>query len=99
MTDLRREAEAVVEKVKSELPDIWLGGRQKMVLIDAIEAFAKAQTEALQAKLNNQRTLIAVLCGHQVDEPLFKVIDPVECVRERLDVLQRQLDEAKAKLS
>src|SRR6476660_2308349 len=43
MTDIRQAAEALVEKVKSELPDIWLGGRQNMVLIEQIEAFAKAQ--------------------------------------------------------
>ena len=32
----RQRAEAVVDTVKAELPPIWLGGRQRMVLVDEI---------------------------------------------------------------
>jgi hypothetical protein len=32
------EARAVIDTVKAELPSVWLGGRQRMVLEDAIAA-------------------------------------------------------------
>ena len=52
MTDAsgqRQRAEAVVDTVKAELPPIWLGGRQRMVLVDEItQALTTARQEALQ---------------------------------------------------
>ena len=51
MTDAsgqRQRAEAVVDTVKAELPPIWLGGRQRMVLVDEI---AKALTTTRQEAL------------------------------------------------
>ena len=45
----RQRAEAVVDTVKAELPPIWLGGRQRMVLVDAIvTALEDARQEALR---------------------------------------------------
>ena len=52
MTDAswqRQRAEAVVDTVKAELPPIWLGGRQRMVLVDEItQALTTARQEALR---------------------------------------------------
>jgi len=52
MTDAsgqRQRAEAVVDTVKAELPPIWLGGRQRMVLVDEItQALTTARQEALK---------------------------------------------------
>ena len=51
MSDLtqRQRAEAVVDTVKAELPPIWLGGRQRMVLVDEItQALTTARQEALK---------------------------------------------------
>ena len=51
MSDLtqRQRAEAVVDTVKAELPPIWLGGRQRMVLVDEItQALTTARQEALR---------------------------------------------------
>ena len=52
MTDAsgqRQRAEAVVNTVKAELPPIWLGGRQRMVLVDEItQALTAARQEALR---------------------------------------------------
>ena len=52
MTDAsgqRQRAEAVVDTVKAELPPIWLGGRQRMVLVDEItQALTAARQEALR---------------------------------------------------
>ncbi len=45
----RQRAEAVVNTVKAELPPIWLGGRQRMVLVDEItQALTTARQEALR---------------------------------------------------
>ena len=45
----RQRAEAVVDTVKAELPPIWLGGRQRMVLVDEItQALTTARQEALK---------------------------------------------------
>ena len=45
----RQRAEAVVDTVKAELPPIWLGGRQRMVLVDEItQALTTARWEALR---------------------------------------------------
>ena len=45
----RQRAEAVVDTVKAELPPIWLGGRQRMVLVDEItQALTTARQEALR---------------------------------------------------
>ena len=45
----RQRAEAVVDTVKAELPAIWLGGRQRMVLVDEItQALTTARQEALR---------------------------------------------------
>ena len=52
MTDAsgqRQRAEAVVDTVKAELPPIWLGGRQRMVLVDEItQALTTARQEAMR---------------------------------------------------
>ena len=52
MTDAsgqRQRAEAVVNTVKAELPPIWLGGRQRMVLVDEItQALTTARQEAMR---------------------------------------------------
>ena len=45
----RQRAEAVVNTVKAELPPIWLGGRQHMVLVDEItQALTTARQEAMR---------------------------------------------------
>ena len=45
----RQRAEAIIDKVKAELTPIWLGGRQRMVLVDAIvTALEHARWEALR---------------------------------------------------
>ena len=45
----RQRAEAVVDTVKAELPPIWLGGRQRMVLVDEItQALTTARQEAVR---------------------------------------------------
>ena len=51
----RQRAEAVIDKVKAELTPIWLGGRQRMVLVDEI---AKALTTARQEALNEAKGII-----------------------------------------
>jgi len=52
MTDAsgqRQRAEAIIDKVKAELTPIWLGGRQRMVLVDEItQALTTARQEALR---------------------------------------------------
>ena len=58
MTDAsgqRQRAEAVVNTVKAELPPIWLGGRQRMILVDEI---AKALTTARQEALREAKVII-----------------------------------------
>ncbi len=56
MTDAsgqRQRAEAVVDTVKAELPPIWLGGRQRMVLVDEItQALTTARQEALRGAVS-----------------------------------------------
>ena len=51
----RQRAEAVVNTVKAELPPIWLGGRQRMILVDEI---AKALTTARQEALKEAKVII-----------------------------------------
>ncbi len=42
-------AEQVIRDVHKELPDVWLGGRQRYVLVEAIEkALAEAERRALE---------------------------------------------------
>ena len=60
MTDAsgqRQRAEAVVDTVKAELPPIWLGGRQRMVLVDEItQALTTARQEALMEAVSKIRS-------------------------------------------
>ena len=51
----RQRAEAVVNTVKAELPPIWLGGRQRMILVDEI---AKALTTTRQEALREAKVII-----------------------------------------
>jgi len=51
----RQRAEAVVNTVKAELPPIWLGGRQRMILVDEI---AKALTTTRQEALREAKGII-----------------------------------------
>ena len=68
MTDGR--AEAIIDKVKAELTPIWLGGRQRMVLVDEItQALTTARQEALreakviitQAAIWTPQSVVAIL--------------------------------------
>ena len=51
----RQRAEAIIDKLKAELTPIWLGGRQRMVLVDEI---AKALTTARQEALREAKVII-----------------------------------------
>ena len=51
----RQRAEAVIDVVKAELTPIWLGGRQRMVLVDEI---AKALTTTRQEALREAKGII-----------------------------------------
>lgn len=53
MTDLRavaiERAEQVIRDVHKELPDVWLGGRQRYVLVEAIaDALADAERRGME---------------------------------------------------
>ena len=81
MTDAsgqRQRAEAVVDTVKAELPPIWLGGRQRMVLVDEI---TQALTTARQEALREARLAVA---GEMCDEPdhacgsLQRILDDID---------------------
>lgn len=57
----RQRAEAVMAKVKDELPGVWLGGRQRMVLEQVVaDAIKTACREALQG----QRELLQRIDAH-----------------------------------
>ena len=51
----RQRAEAVVDTVKAELTPIWLGGRQRMMLVDEI---VKALTTTRQEALREAKVII-----------------------------------------
>ena len=81
MTDAsgqRQRAEAVVNTVKAELPPIWLGGRQRMVLVDEI---TQALTTARQEALREARLAVD---GEMCDEPdhacgsLQRILDDID---------------------
>lgn len=62
----RQRAEAVVDTVKAELPAIWLGGRQRMVLVDEItQALTTARQEALR-EASDLIKLMPMLTAHNV---------------------------------
>ena len=74
----RQRAEAVVDTVKAELPPIWLGGRQRMVLVDEI---TQALTTARQEALREARLAVD---GEMCDEPdhacgsLQRILDDID---------------------
>lgn len=81
MTDAsgqRQRAEAIIDKVKAELTPIWLGGRQRMVLVDEI---AKALTTTRQEALREARLSVA---GEMCDETdhacgsLQRILDDID---------------------
>lgn len=81
----RQRAEAVVDTVKAELPPIWLGGRQRMVLVDEItQALTAARQEALREaiKLVNHYN-----CMHNHGKKATKACDDI---LEQLDRLARE---------
>ena len=81
----RQRAEAVVNTVKAELPPIWLGGRQRMILVDEIEqALTTARQEALReaCKLVNDYN-----CMHNHGKKATKACDDI---LEQLDRLTRE---------
>ena len=62
----RQRAEAVVDTVKAELPPIWLGGRQRTVLVDEItQALTTARQEALR-EASDLIKLMPMLTAHNV---------------------------------
>ena len=61
----RQRAEAVVNTVKAELPPIWLGGRQRMVLVDAI---VTALEDARQEALKEARQIVSTMFDQQASE-------------------------------
>jgi hypothetical protein len=42
---MNEQAEQVIRDVHKELPDVWLGGRQRYVLVEAITKAIKAERE------------------------------------------------------
>ena len=74
----RQRAEAIIDKLKAELTPIWLGGRQRMVLVDEI---AKALTTTRQEALKEARLAVA---GEMCDEPdhacgsLQRILDDID---------------------
>lgn len=69
MTDAsgqRQRAEAIIDKVKAELTPIWLGGRQRTVLVDEItQALTAARQEALR-EASDLIKLMPMLTAHNV---------------------------------
>ena len=62
----RQRAEAIIDKVKAELTPIWLGGRQRMVLVDEItQALTAARQEALR-EASDLIKLMPMLTAHNV---------------------------------
>ncbi len=47
------EAEKVIEKIKQELPSVWLGGRQKLVLVKVIVDALKEKDEQALCRAQN----------------------------------------------
>ena len=79
MTDpVRRDGEIVdriYQRIKAELPGAWLGGRQKVLLEEAIKVEVEAETKALRAQvegLEGEREGIRrFLSGQQVCVSMF----------------------------
>ena len=95
MTDLDRAAlrALLTDRDKHLYLATYLPALESAVvqLLDALEQ--------AEERKQNVRTLLAVLCGHSPDEPLFALIDEVAVVRERMAELEARLREKQTQKS
>ena len=104
--ELEQERDHLAEKVRElegELPGKLKG--ERALADEQIRCFheraeqAEAMLAQAEERKQNVRTLLAVLCGHSPDEPLFALIDEVAVVRERMAELEARLREKQTQKS